>query len=92
MPKMKVNIGTPSVPNWIVLDSNNADKLGGKDASSYTQIGDYVRSPAYVVTAGSANVYTATLVPACTALNGGVALAVNINVTNTGASTINVDG
>lgn len=45
----------------------------------------------YVVVTGSANAYIATLSPPATSYTDGMALAVKINVNNTGASTINVN-
>jgi hypothetical protein len=45
----------------------------------------------YVATTGSANTYTATLSPAPTAYYEGMAVALKINVDNTGASTINLN-
>lgn len=27
MPKMRVNIGTPELPNWIILDANNLESV-----------------------------------------------------------------
>lgn len=29
MPKMKVNLGTPTSPNWVVLDANNLESVDG---------------------------------------------------------------
>lgn len=46
----------------------------------------------YVVTGGVANTYTATLVPAITSYRTGQIVTVQISATNTGASTINVNG
>lgn len=40
MPKMKVNIGTASAPNWIALDANNADTLGGVPLSAIDERGE----------------------------------------------------
>ena len=46
----------------------------------------------YGVATGSANTYAVTLSPAPAAYTDGMAIAVKINVDNTGASTINVNG
>ncbi|MDG0792763.1 hypothetical protein OMP38_19210 [Cohnella ginsengisoli] len=46
----------------------------------------------YAVATGSANAYSVTISPEPSSLAAGVALAVQINVANTGASTINVNG
>ncbi|WP_049753993.1 hypothetical protein [Anoxybacillus flavithermus] len=53
---------------------------------------DYVKHPAYAVASGSANTYTVTLNPAPTSYVEGMAIAVKINVDNTGPATINVNG
>lgn len=53
---------------------------------------DYVKHPGYGVATGSANAYEVTLNPAPTAYVEGMAIAVKINVDNTGPSTINVNG
>jgi hypothetical protein len=57
----------------------------------YTE-NNYVRYPAYVVATGSATAYVATLTPAPTSYVNGMGLVVKINVANTGACTINVNG
>ncbi|MFC3800012.1 hypothetical protein [Cohnella sp. GCM10012308] len=46
----------------------------------------------FAVATGSANVYAVTISPAPAALTAGLALAVQINVANTGATSINVNG
>ncbi|MDI4648513.1 hypothetical protein [Cohnella hashimotonis] len=46
----------------------------------------------FAVATGSANVYAVTISPAPAALTAGLALAVQMNVANTGATTINVNG
>lgn len=53
---------------------------------------DYVKHPAYAVASGSANAYTVTLNPAPTSYVEGMAIVLKINVDNTGASTLNVNG
>ena len=53
---------------------------------------DYVKHPGYGVATGSANAYAVTLNPAPTSYVEGMAIAVKINVDNTGPSTINVNG
>lgn len=57
-----------------------------------THLEDYVKHPGYGVATGSANAYSVTLNPAPTSYVEGMAIAVKINVNNTGASTINVNG
>lgn len=49
-------------------------------------------SKTYIATAGSANTYTATFSPAFGAYVSGMVINVMMNVANTGASTINVNG
>ncbi|HHY08326.1 MAG: hypothetical protein WAO57_08810 [Syntrophomonadaceae bacterium] len=51
---------------------------------------DYTLQIPFAVTTGSANTYAATLSPAPTNYIEGMAVAVKINVTNSGASTINI--
>lgn len=53
---------------------------------------DYASHVPYAVASGSANAYAVTLSPAPSAYVEGMALAVKINVQNTGASTLNVNG
>lgn len=55
-------------------------------------IADYVRHPGYAAASGSANTYSVTLSPAPSAYTDGMAVAIKINVNNTGASTLNVNG
>lgn len=70
--------------NRVIKDTNVADKLAA-------HLAETVHIP-YAVTSGSANTYTVTLNPAPTAYTEGMALAVKINVDNTGASAINING
>jgi hypothetical protein len=53
---------------------------------------DYVLQVPYATATGSANAYVVTLDPAPTAYVDGMAVAVKINVQNTGASTLNING
>lgn len=50
---------------------------------------DFTQQIPYAVTAGSANAYTASTIPALPALVAGVAIAVKIHAANTGAATLN---
>ncbi|MDT0160257.1 hypothetical protein [Bacillus sp. AG4(2022)] len=52
---------------------------------------DYKMHTGYAAVTGSANAYIATLSPALSAYAEGISLRVKINVTNTAASTINVN-
>lgn len=75
-----------------------ADDIARKDTVDAVQnnlnshMADYVRHPGYAIASGSANTYSVTLSPAPTTYLEGMAIAVKINVDNTGASTINVNG
>jgi len=53
---------------------------------------EHIRHSSYAVATGSANAYAVTLSPAPAAYVEGMAVIVKINVDNTGASTINVNG
>jgi hypothetical protein len=53
---------------------------------------DYTLQIPYAATTGSANTYKVSLDPAPTAYVEGMAVAIKINVQNTGASTINING
>lgn len=57
-----------------------------------THKADYVKHTGYAVATGNANAYIATLNPALSAYQEGVSLRLKINVANTGASTVNVNG
>lgn len=53
---------------------------------------DQDNSKLFITTAGSANTYTATLVPAIAAYTNGMIIYLKFHVANTGASTVNVNG
>jgi hypothetical protein len=53
---------------------------------------DYLKHTGYASATGSANAYVATLNPALSAYAEGVSLRLKINVANTGASTVDVNG
>jgi hypothetical protein len=53
---------------------------------------DYVRQPAYGATTGGANTYLFASIPALPALIDGVSAYLDINVENTGTSTLDWDG
>ena len=57
-----------------------------------THQADYLKHTGYAVATGSANAYIATLNPALSAYAEGVSLRLKINIANTGASTVNVNG
>jgi hypothetical protein len=62
----------------------------GQDVGSHKS--DYTLQVPYAVATGSANTYAVILNPAPASYAEGMAIAVKINVDNTGASTINVNG
>lgn len=70
-------------------DLDISKKANQSSVDSITK--DYVRSPGYGATTGTANTYFVTLNPAPTAILEGMGLSIKINVTNTGASTIKVN-
>lgn len=75
--------------NYDVEDQNgNMDKI---DAALAEHKAEIAHIP-YAAVTGTANTYAATINPAPVAYVEGLALAVKINVNNTGASTINVNG
>ena len=57
-----------------------------------SHMADYVLQTGYATTTGSANNYAVTLNPAPASLVEGLCVAVKIHVTNTGTSTLNVNG
>lgn len=73
-----------------------ADELGIFSLEALDQISshsnDELKHIPYVVASGSANTYTASLTPAPLSYVDGMPVAVKINATNSGASTINVNG
>jgi len=73
-------------------DIARKDTVDAVQANLTNHIADYVRQPGYAAASGSANTYAVSLSPAPTAYVEGMAIAVKINVNNTGASTINVNG
>ena len=52
-------------------------------------LADYVRQPGYAPTTGSANTYVVSTTPTLPALVDGVSAYLDVNVANTGASTLN---
>jgi hypothetical protein len=72
-------------------DFNTAGGVASYDAVQ-SHLSDYVRQPGYAVATGSANTYAVTLSPAPTSYIDGMGIVVKINVANTGAATINVNG
>lgn len=76
---------------WDVIhQETSADIVRYSDGTNVES--NYVRQPGYGTTTGSANTYALTLSPAPTTLVDGLAICAKINIQNTGASTINVNG
>lgn len=74
-------------------DNSKIDSALKQNADALNMhLADYVRQPAYAITSGAANTYAVTLTPAPTSYVDGMALAMKINTSSTGASTINVNG
>lgn len=80
------------------VDNTEFDYLNGVTGPIQSQldaksaVGDYIRQPGYAAATGSVNAYAITLSPALAVYDAGVCVAVKINVANTGASTLNVNG
>ena len=87
-PAGRFKAGAPSASD----DAARKAEVDAVQTNLTNHIADYVRQPGYAVATGSANAYAVTLNPAPTAYTEGMAVAVKINVDNTGASTINVNG
>lgn len=73
-------------------ESNAKAYTDTKIAGVTTQLGDMTKIPQYAVATGVANTYAVTLNPAPTAYIDGMGIVVKINITSTGASTLNVNG
>jgi hypothetical protein len=76
---------SPAVNDALTAIAAGFDKLPTPDEIKQDRIN-------YVTTGGSANLYTATLTYPITAYTEGQRIRVKVHVTNTGASTIDVDG
>lgn len=94
------NLGLPLIAGNmtadVVRDMNAlAKELDFKVASKQTletHLEDYLKHTGYAVATGTANNYVATLNPALSAYVEGVSLRLKINIANTGASTVNING
>ncbi|WP_199614424.1 hypothetical protein [Paenibacillus alkalitolerans] len=81
--------------NMDIIDGQlktNADAAAAAQTNLNNHIADYVRHPGYAVTTGSSNIYAITLNPAPTSYVDGMGVVIKPNATNTGASTLNVNG
>lgn len=88
---------THQIPEVNGLQDVLNEKASNTDLTSLEQTvnehsADYVKHPGYGVATGSANAYSVTLNPAPTSYVEGMAIAVKINVDNTGSSTIDING
>ncbi len=77
--------------NLLNLINNNTSDITVHTTAIGNIQSDYIRQSGYGITAGTANTYALTLSPNPT-LTDGLCITVKINVTNTGASTLNVNG
>jgi hypothetical protein len=75
---------------YVGNSGGNVQLVSKETLDSHT--GNYTLQIPYAAAAGSANSYTVTLSPAMKGYTEGVSVAVKINATNTGASTINICG
>lgn len=82
----------PSTGGDIAATDTVNEAIGKLEYNSKEHKADYVRQPGYGVTSGSANTYALTLTPAPVAYVDGMGVVVKINVANTGAGTLNVNG
>lgn len=97
---LKKPVGTEAVTraayneNLDILDSNAADKnaLAAVQQNVAAHLADRAQHIPYAAATGAANIYAVSLNPVPTTYTEGMALAVKINVDNTGASTVNVNG
>lgn len=71
---------------------NGLSEIGDVTQELETHKADYIHHTGYANATGSANVYNATLTPALSAYQEGVSLRLKINVANTGAATVNING
>ena len=92
-------ISASVLANDTVTESKMADEMkkdvpggvAGYDAFAM-HLADFTQQIPYAVTAGSANTYTASTIPALPALVTGVAITVKFHAANTGAATLNWNG
>ncbi|WP_199615561.1 hypothetical protein [Paenibacillus alkalitolerans] len=85
------SVTTSKIANGAVTAAKVAADVATQ-AELDNHIADYVRQPGYAVTTGSSNIYAITLNPAPTSYVDGMGVAIKPNATNTGASTLNVNG
>lgn len=90
-----LDVGEPALctdtKEVFVGNSGGNVALVTKDAMD-SHLGNYILQIPYAAAAGAANAYTVALSPAMASYAEGVAVAVKMNVSNTGASTINING
>lgn len=78
--------------NMDIIDlelKDNSNKINVLNNDVTTHLADYVRQPAFGPTTGVANTYLFTTDPAPTAYVDGMSAYLDINIANTGASTLN---
>lgn len=85
----KLNDTTNSTSTTEAATANAVKKVND---ALVTHSADYKTHTGYAVVTGTANNYVAALTPALSAYAEGVSFRLKINVDNTGASTVNVNG
>ncbi|OMF23375.1 hypothetical protein [Paenibacillus sp. FSL H8-0259] len=86
----KIGTGVVSNAEFGYLDGVTSGIQGQLNGKSLTV--DYVRQPAYSVTAGTGGAYTVTLTPAPASLPEGFGITIVPNLVNTAGATLNVNG
>ena len=89
---IQVQAGTlGQIPDGTITDVKLSGVAGQIKDTVTAHLADYVRNPAFGQTTGSANTYVFASTPALPALVDGVSAYLDINVANTGASTLDWD-
>ena len=95
-PELQASGGDTNIDINLVPKGSGKLKATGKEVALQETLdshkADYITHTGYAAATGTANAYTATLTPALSAYAEGVSLRLKINVDNTGASTVNVNG
>lgn len=81
-----------TVPNEVAAARNGSVDLNTRILNIENTAADMTRIPLYAVATGSANTYTISTTPAPTSYIDGMGAIVKINITCTGASTLNWNG
>lgn len=78
--------------NYNVANENGNADITDAILAAKVDKSDYVKSAGYGIATGAANSYAVTLSPAPSALTDGMGVIVQINVDNTGASSLAING